>query len=132
MCVPCSYDGERRKCLNLGSYNYLGFADDWNVTCREHVMSAFDDFNTNCCSTPSNSGTTVLHRELEAAVARFINKPACIVFNMGYGTNAGSIASILGKVSGEACCGQLSLCDAVPPLLSPLLGCGDGSHYYLC
>ena len=21
------------KCLNLGSYNYLGFADDWDVTC---------------------------------------------------------------------------------------------------
>lgn len=24
-------------CLNLGSYNYLGFADDWNSTCGDDV-----------------------------------------------------------------------------------------------
>eukprot|EP00956_Cyclotella_meneghiniana_P038964 scaffold163403_cov22-Cyclotella_meneghiniana.AAC.1 len=23
-----------RTCLNLGSYNYLGFADDWDITCK--------------------------------------------------------------------------------------------------
>lgn len=28
--------------LNLGSYNYLGFADDWGKTCRPGVMPVLD------------------------------------------------------------------------------------------
>lgn len=27
-------NGKTRDCLNLGSYNYLGFADDWHDTCK--------------------------------------------------------------------------------------------------
>lgn len=28
--------------LNLGSYNYLGFADDWGSTCKTGVMPILD------------------------------------------------------------------------------------------
>jgi len=29
-----------RKYLNLGSYNYLGFADDWDITCPKDIVGS--------------------------------------------------------------------------------------------
>jgi serine palmitoyltransferase len=34
--------GNNLNCLNLGSYNYLGFADDWNLTCKDGVRKEID------------------------------------------------------------------------------------------
>lgn len=34
--------------LNLGSYNYLGFADDWGATCKKGVMPVLDDLPVGC------------------------------------------------------------------------------------
>ena len=89
--------GETKRVINLGSYNYLGFADDWKETCRDSVVSTFDDFGTSMCSSPMDAGTTVVHAELEALVCEFLNKEACCVFNMGYGTNASTIPALVGK-----------------------------------
>lgn len=44
------------------------------------------------------SGTTVLHNELEEGVARFVGKPAAIVFGMGYVTNSAILPVLIGKV----------------------------------
>lgn len=43
-------------------------------------------------------GTTTSHRELEEMVARFLGKEECIVFNMGYGTNATTIPALCSAV----------------------------------
>ena len=91
--------GETKRVINLGSYNYLGFADDWKETCRDSVVSTFDDFGTSMCSSPMDAGTTVVHAELEALVCEFLDKEACCVFNMGYGTNASTIPALVGKGS---------------------------------
>lgn len=88
--------GEIKEVINLGSYNYLGFADDWQETCRKEVVAAFDDFGASLCSSPADVGKTVLHDELEKAVANFLGKEAAIVYNMGYGTNATSFPSLVG------------------------------------
>ncbi len=90
--------GELMPCLNLASYNYLGFADDWTQTCREDVFATFASYNTALCMPSLQGGYTVLHKELEETVARFVSKPAALVFNMGYNTNAGSVPSLVGKV----------------------------------
>ena len=45
-------------------------------------------------------GNTKLHNELEELVARFVGKPAAIVFGMGYVTNSAIIPALIGKV----CC----------------------------
>jgi len=37
---------KHKTCLNLGSYNYLGFADDWQSTCKERVMGSLDTYGT--------------------------------------------------------------------------------------
>ncbi len=34
--------------LNLGSYNYLGFADDWGATCKDEVMPVLDSLPVAC------------------------------------------------------------------------------------
>lgn len=91
--------GESRDVINLGSYNYLGFADDWQETCRDDVVGAFNSFGPSMCSAPMDAGRTVIHEELETLVAGFLDKEACCVFNMGYGTNATSIPALMGKGS---------------------------------
>ncbi|RWW10341.1 hypothetical protein BHE74_00001585 [Ensete ventricosum] len=42
--------------------------------------------------------TTNLHTELEELVARFVGKPAAILFGMGYVTNSAIIPALIGKV----------------------------------
>lgn len=88
-----------QKCLNLGSYNYLGFADDWNNTCKDFVFEAFDEFSASTCSTRLDCGTNVLHKQLEEMVAEFVGKESAFVFNMGYGTNSTVIPALMGAGS---------------------------------
>merc|ERR1711998_440813 len=58
-------DKKSKNCLNLGSYNYLGFADDWNSTCKDSVMKTFDKYNVGTCSPRAVLGTHKLHKKLE-------------------------------------------------------------------
>ena len=88
-----------KKCLNLGSYNYLGFADDWNKTCRDDVVKSLDNFCVGSCGPRWDAGTTTLHKELEDIVAKFVGKEAAFVFNMGYGTNSTGIPALMGHGS---------------------------------
>lgn len=76
-----------RSCLNLGSYNYLGFADDWNVTCGADVLNSLKDFPVSSSSCRNEFGTTKLHRKVEEVVSRFLNKDDALALNMGFNTN---------------------------------------------
>ena len=91
--------GSTKRCLNLGSYNYLGFADDWKVTCRDDVVGSLGNFSVGSCGPRSDAGTTSLHKELESVVAKFVGKEAAFVFNMGYGTNSTGIPALMGHGS---------------------------------
>lgn len=90
-------NGAQQPCMNLASYNYLGFADDWMNTCSKDVFQAVDTFGLASSTPPMEYGTSSVHQALEAAVASFVGKPAAIVFNMGYATNATSIPALMGK-----------------------------------
>lgn len=90
---------ETIPCVNLGSYNYLGFADDWRETCRESVLESLDDYAVSTCATRLAGGNTALHEQLEVKVAEFVGKPAAICFNMGYMTNACTVPALMGKGS---------------------------------
>ena len=93
------HTGKTLDVINLGSYNYLGFADDWQETCRDSVLEAFDNFGVGLSSAPADVGYCSYHVQLEKMMANFLNKESCIVFNMGYGTNATTIPSLMGKGS---------------------------------
>ncbi|EED95276.1 predicted protein [Thalassiosira pseudonana CCMP1335] len=83
-----------RRCLNLGSYNYLGFADDWDITCRKGVMGSLDVLPSSVGSSRLEFGTTKLHREVEEIVATFTGKEDAVVLNMGFNTNATIIPTL--------------------------------------
>lgn len=85
-----------RNCLNLGSYNYLGFADDWQTSCREGVMSSLKDLPLSLASSRKEGGTSKLHDEVEKIVAEFVGKEEAMVLNMGFNTNATTIPALTG------------------------------------
>jgi serine palmitoyltransferase len=86
-----------RKCLNLGSYNYLGFADDWDITCRTDVMASLDTLPSSVGSSRLEFGTTTLHRRVENIVSSFVGKEDAMVLNMGFNTNATIIPTLTAR-----------------------------------
>lgn len=88
--------GKSLNCLNLGSYNYLGFADDWMDTCGERVLSSLDEWPITSCASRGDLGSSSLHVELEKTVSEFLGKEDALVFTMGYGTNATVLPAIMG------------------------------------
>jgi serine palmitoyltransferase len=84
-----------RRCLNLGSYNYLGFADDWDITCREGVTQSLINLPSSVGSSRLEYGTTSLHRSVERIVASFVGKEDAVVLNMGFNTNATIIPTLM-------------------------------------
>lgn len=104
----------------MGSYNYLGFAaaDEY---CTPRAIETLKRFSPSTCSARVDGGmhtilhdtqymnlvssyaimqpgTTILHTELEENVAKFVGKPAAIVFGMGYVTNSAVLPVLMGKV----------------------------------
>ena len=47
---------------------------------------------------PMSAGTLDIHKELEQLVARFVGKPAALIFGMGFATNSTNIPALVGKV----------------------------------
>lgn len=87
---------ESINCLNLSSYNYLGFAENpKHVT--EDVFQKLDQFGVSACSPSTEYGYTTVHRQLEEYVAKFLGKEDSIVFGMGYATNSTVIPTLAGK-----------------------------------
>lgn len=90
------FTGEKKKYLNLGSYNYLGFAES-EGPCAQDSIRATEQYGVSCCSPRSELGTTKLHEELESLVAQFVHKPAALTFGMGFATNATNMPLFVGK-----------------------------------
>lgn len=87
-----------QRCLNLGSYNYLGFAaaDEY---CTPRVIETLKKFSSSTCSSRVEGGSTSIHTEMEECVADFVGKPAALIFGMGYVTNA-AIIPVLSEKGG--------------------------------
>ncbi|XP_064402986.1 serine palmitoyltransferase 2-like [Halichondria panicea] len=86
------------RCLNLGSYNYLGFAQS-SGPCAEASQEATHQYGAGSCSARKDLGTLSIHKELEHLVAEFVGKPAAMVFGMGFATNSTNIPALMGKGS---------------------------------
>ncbi|ONK58588.1 uncharacterized protein A4U43_C09F14610 [Asparagus officinalis] len=84
------------RCINLGSYNYLGFAST-DEYCTPHVIESLKKYSVSTCSVRVDGGTTKIHSELEELVARFVGKPAAIIFGTGYVTNSAVIPVLIEK-----------------------------------
>lgn len=88
--------GKKIKCLNFGSYNYLGFSENHGV-CAEATIHSSREFGIATCASRLELGTANHHSELERLVARFVGTEDAITCGMGFATNTLNIPSILGK-----------------------------------
>jgi serine palmitoyltransferase len=84
--------------MNLGSYNYLGFAE-CSGPVIDSVIDTLDIYSYSTASPRMEAGNTKVVEELETAIARFVGKPAAMVFPMGYATNSTTIPALSGKGS---------------------------------
>ena len=86
--------GRKIKALNLGSYNYLGFAENSGESSKA-AIKAVEECGVSTSSTCAELGTLKAHRDLENLIARFLGVQDVIVFGMGFATNALNIPSLL-------------------------------------
>lgn len=92
---PLQMTDEIRKCVNLGSYNYLGFGG-YDDKCTPEVRDAIDEFGIATGASRASGGTLPLHEKLEATVASFLHKEAAMTIGMGYATNSTILPALLG------------------------------------
>lgn len=87
------YDGSSKECLNLSSYNYLGFAQS-KGKCTEIALKILQKYGTSGCSARNLCGTTDLHVKCEQIISNFVGKQDSIIVSQGYGTNANLFSSL--------------------------------------
>src|SRR5213075_3491949 len=81
--------------INLCSYNYLGLANHPHVIAAAH--EALDTHGMGACGSPTLSGMTDLHRQLEKRMAEFLGYEDAMLFNSGFGGALGSISGLMRK-----------------------------------
>ncbi|XP_076156420.1 serine palmitoyltransferase 2 isoform X1 [Alosa pseudoharengus] len=84
--------------LNMGSYNYLGFAENTGL-CAEAAAAVTREYGVGVGSTRQEMGNLDRHKDLEELVARFLGVESAMAFGMGFATNSMNIPAIIGKGS---------------------------------
>jgi 8-amino-7-oxononanoate synthase/acyl carrier protein len=93
-----------RELLNFSSYNYVGMSGD--PTVARAAQEAIGQLGTSVSASRLVSGEKQIHRDLEAAIARFLGTEASVAFVGGHATNE----SVIGHLFGP---GDLVLHDAL-------------------
>jgi len=88
--------GTTTQCLNMSSYNYLGFAQSVGP-CAEAVEETIRKNGVSMGASRTEGGTSELHLRVEDLIARFVGKESAMVFSMGFGTNATIFSSLVSK-----------------------------------
>ncbi|WP_333859955.1 aminotransferase class I/II-fold pyridoxal phosphate-dependent enzyme [Clostridium sp.] len=95
MKVRDPYTGETREMVYLASNDYL------NLTRHPRTIAAgraaLEKYGSGAGSVPLLGGTLDLHIELEQKVAKFKGCESAIIYTSGFGSNCGTLLSMLGK-----------------------------------
>jgi len=83
-----------RQLINFCVYDYVGMSHDPEVAAA--AKSAIDRYGTGAGASRLISGEKQVHRDLEQALAAFLNVPAAIVFVSGHAANVTTIGHLLG------------------------------------
>ncbi|MDF2521185.1 MAG: putative pyridoxal phosphate-dependent acyltransferase [Clostridia bacterium] len=93
MRVQDKYTGDVKEMVYLASNDYL------NLTKHPRTIAAgkaaLEKYGSGAGSVPLLGGTLDLHIELEERVAKFKGSEAAIIYTSGFGSNAGTLLSIL-------------------------------------
>lgn len=79
----------------MGSNNYLGLTHHPKVL--EAAATALRKYGSGCTGSRFLNGTLDLHEQLEARLAEFLRKEACLVFSTGYQANLGVVSGLVGR-----------------------------------
>ncbi|XP_053731858.1 serine palmitoyltransferase 3 isoform X1 [Synchiropus splendidus] len=82
--------------INMGSYNYLGFAENKADFLRT-VADKAHQYGLGVCSTRQEIGNLQIHEDLERLVARFLRVESSMTYGMGFATNSMNIPALVGK-----------------------------------
>jgi len=88
--------GKKITTLNMGSYNYLGYAEN-SGPCAETAIDSIKQYGTATCSSRQELGVNKCSEELEALMAKFLNVEDAMTFGMGFATNSLNIPTLVGK-----------------------------------
>lgn len=88
------FTGTETRCINLGSYNYLGFAEATG-SCAEQSIQTLKRYGCASCSPRLELGNLPIHDELEKLTAKFLGVEDAIVFGMGFATNSLNLPSLI-------------------------------------
>ena len=86
---------EGQKVLMLGSNSYLGLTNHPKI--KEASRAAIDKYGTGCAGSRFLNGTLDIHIQLEAMLARLVNKEAVLLYSTGFQVNLGVISALVGK-----------------------------------
>uniref|UniRef100_A0A8C6PZ49 serine C-palmitoyltransferase n=1 Tax=Nothobranchius furzeri TaxID=105023 RepID=A0A8C6PZ49_NOTFU len=92
----CIQFTNRYDVINLGSYNYLGFAENTGV-CADAAAEVAMTYGVGLASTRQEIGNLDKHEEMEKLVAEFLGVESAMVFGMGFATNSMNIPALSGK-----------------------------------
>jgi 8-amino-7-oxononanoate synthase len=79
----------------MGSNNYLGLTHHPKVL--EAADAALKKYGSGCTGSRFLNGTLDLHEQLEAELAEFLGKEACLIFSTGYQANLGLVSGLVGR-----------------------------------
>ena len=86
-------DGKER--VMVGSNNYLGLTQHPRVI--EAAQKALEKYGTGCTGSRFLNGNTDLHEQLEAELAKYLQRESVLVYATGFMANLGSISSLVGR-----------------------------------
>eukprot|EP01105_Mastigella_eilhardi_P006397 TRINITY_DN17995_c0_g1_i1.p1 TRINITY_DN17995_c0_g1~~TRINITY_DN17995_c0_g1_i1.p1 ORF type:complete len:950 (-),score=227.56 TRINITY_DN17995_c0_g1_i1:189-2957(-) len=90
--------GKTRHCMNLGSYNYLGFGG-YHPTISPLIMETLDASGLTMPVHPVAVGICEEQRQVEKMIAKFLGKEDAMVVPMGFATNSTIIPCLMGPGS---------------------------------
>src|SRR2546422_8018880 len=79
----------------MGSNNSLGLTHDPEVLAA--AKAALDRYGSDCTGSRLLNDTLDLHQRLEAELAQFFGKEACLLFSTGYQANLGIVSGLVGR-----------------------------------
>merc|ERR1719159_2410026 len=94
------HTGRSMRVLNLGSYNYLGFAAS-DPYCTPRAKEALRKYGWSTCANSAGVGTLPVHWELERTFCDFLGVEAAMIYGMGFATNTLTIPCLVQK--GDRC-----------------------------
>lgn len=95
-CNSFHFTGNTFQALNIGSYNYLGFAQS-RGGCSDTVETVMDTHGVTACSTRAEVGTLDIHHDVERLVSRFMGTEDSLAVSMGFATNSTVIPALASK-----------------------------------